>query len=110
MGLTPVAVPMDIAMNFSYVWKVMSGLPLAYTAIIILLSAGAIVGALIALWNAVPLTFEHLIEMWRRHMRRTARRRRHAAQGNARQQGSVAECLRVHAAFLTVCGTGGCGR
>jgi hypothetical protein len=93
-------------MNFSYVWKVMSGLPLAYTAIIILLFAGAIVGALIALWNAVPLAFEHVIEMWRRHMRRTARRRRHAAQGNARQQGSVAECPQYDAPLSAGAGWG----
>ncbi|MGZ5094595.1 MAG: hypothetical protein ACXWIP_25625 [Burkholderiales bacterium] len=78
-------------MNFSYVWKVMSGLPVAYTTIIIVLFAGAIVGALIALWNAVPLALEHVIEMWKRHSRRTARKRRHSAQGTARQDANGVE-------------------
>ena len=57
----------------------MSGLPTAYIALIVLLVAGSIAGACIALWNVVPLAFEYSRERWRRHMRRRVRRRGYAA-------------------------------
>ena len=62
-------------MRFSDIWKFISGLPTAYVALIVLLAAGSIAGACIALWNVVPLGFEYSRERWRRHMRRRARRR-----------------------------------
>jgi hypothetical protein len=65
-------------MHFSAIWKMVSGLPTAYIALIVLLVAGSIAGACIALWNVVPLAFEYARERWRRHMRR-ARRRGYAA-------------------------------
>jgi hypothetical protein len=62
-------------MNFSHFWKMVAGLPTAYAALIVLLVAGSIVGACIALWNVVPLAFEYSRETWGRHMRHRARRR-----------------------------------
>jgi hypothetical protein len=64
-------------MHFSNIWKMVSGLPTAHIALIVLLVAGSIAGACIALWNVVPLAFEYSRERWRRHMRRRARRRWH---------------------------------
>lgn len=65
-------------MNYSYAWKIVSHLSPAETALVIMLCAGAIVVACIALWNAVPMGFEYSMELWHRRMRRNARKRWYA--------------------------------
>jgi uncharacterized protein YneF (UPF0154 family) len=78
-------------MNVSYVWKILSGLPLAEKVLILFLFAGAIVGAFIALWNAVPLAFEYSADMWHRRMRRKARRRWYTTRATASQRANVVD-------------------
>jgi hypothetical protein len=63
-------------MNFAYAWKVMAGVPVTDKILMIVLFAGATVGAAIALWNVAPLAAEYVGQLHRRYVRFQARRHR----------------------------------
>jgi hypothetical protein len=71
-------------MNFTHIWKVVSGLSMTDKLLIFLLFTGTILGALIALWNVLPLAGAYCSALWQRHVRRRSRRRRHAARAYTR--------------------------
>jgi hypothetical protein len=63
-------------MNFTYAWKVMAGVPVTDKILMIVLFAGATVGAAVALWNVAPLAVEYGGQLHRRYVRFRARRHR----------------------------------
>ena len=63
-------------MNFSYAWKVMAGVPVTDKILMIVLFAGATVGAAVALWNVAPLAVEYAGDLRKRYLRFQARRHR----------------------------------
>jgi hypothetical protein len=82
-------------MNFSHFWKMVSGLPMTHAALIVLLLAGSIVGACIALWNVVPLAFEYSRQRWGRHIRRRARKRWYGATRTPLHRAEIEDQIRV---------------